>query len=104
MAGNSNSGSHKDKLFRKALVMEIKIRDAGEDMKTLRQIASGVIDDALNTNPEKAFQRKDAVNMIADRIDGKPAQAIIGGEDDDPAIKLHHKIERLIVDPANPNS
>lgn len=99
MAGNSNSGSHKDKLFRKALVMEIKIRDAGEDMKTLRQIASGVIDDALNTNPDKALQRKDAVNMIADRIDGKPAQAIIGGEDDDPAIKLHHKIERYIVDP-----
>lgn len=103
MAGNSNSGSHKDKLFRKALVMEIKIRDAGEDMKTLRQIASGVLDDALNTNPDKALQRKDAVNMIADRIDGKPAQAIIGGEDDDPAIQLHHKIERLIVDPSNPN-
>ncbi len=103
MAGNSNSGSHKDKLFRKALVMEIKIRDAGEDMKTLRQIASTVIDDALNTNPDKSFQRKDAVNMIADRIDGKPAQAIIGGDDDDNPIKMTHTIERLIVDPSNPN-
>ena len=101
MAGNSNRGSHKDKLFRKALMMEIKIRDAGEDMKTLRGIAGGVLDDAFSADPQI---RRDARNTIADRIDGKPAQALVGGDDDDPAIKLHHKIERLIVDPANPNS
>ena len=97
MAGNANSGQRKDKLFRKAMVMELNIRDAGEDMKTLRLIASGVLNDALAGD-------KDARNMVADRIDGKPAQALVGGDEDDPAIKLHHKIERLIVDPANPNS
>lgn len=104
MAGNSNSGSHKDKLFRKALMIELKIRDADEDMKTLRRIAGGVIDDALNMNPNNYQTRRDAVNMVADRIDGKPAQALIGGDDDDNPIKMLHTIERLIVDPSNPDS
>ena len=101
MAGNSNSGSHKDKLFRKAMVMELAIRDAGDDWKTLRLIASGVIDDALAKD-------KDARNMVADRIDGKAAQALIGGDEDDPAIMIVNEIRRTIVDPNqnpdNPNS
>ena len=101
MAGNSNSGSHKDKLFRKALIMEMKIRDAGEDMKTLRQIASDIFDDALKFNPANPAGKRDAINMIADRIDGKPAQAIIGGDDDDNPIKVVARIENIIVD-ANP--
>lgn len=91
MAGNSNSGSHKDKLFRKALMMELKIRDADEDMKTLRAIASGVLNDALSGD-------KDARNMVADRIDGKPAQALVGGDDDDNPIKIVGRIENIIVD------
>lgn len=99
MAGNSNSGSHKDKLFRKALMIELKIRDADEDMKTLRRIAGNVIDDALNFNPANPAGRRDATNMIADRIDGKPAQALIGGDDDDNPIKVVNEIRRVIVDP-----
>ena len=91
MAGNSNSGSHKDKLFRKAMVMELKIRDADDDMKTLRLIASGVINDALGGD-------KDARNMVADRIDGKPAQALVGGDDDDNPINIVKRI--LLVAPS----
>ena len=68
MAGNSNSGSHKDRLFRTAIMVELKVRDAGEDMKTLRRIASGVIDDALSDDPQL---KREARNMLADRIDGK---------------------------------
>lgn len=34
-----------------------------------------------------------------DRGWGKPAQAIVGGDDDDSPLKLIHKIERVIVDP-----
>ncbi len=45
-----------------------------------------------------------AANSILDRGWGKPAQAIIGGNGDDPAIALIHRIERLIVDPKNPDS
>ena len=71
MAGNSNSGSHKDRLFRTAIMIELKVRDAGEDMKTLRRIASGVIDDALSDDPQL---KREARNMLADRIDGKAIQ------------------------------
>ncbi len=102
MAGNSNSGSHKDKLFRNALIMELKVRDAGDDHKTLRQIAGDVIEIALTKNPMIGQLKRDAITMIADRIDGKPAQAIIGGDEDDPAIMIVNEIRRTIVDP-NPN-
>lgn len=36
---------------------------------------------------------KDAWQEIACRIDGKVPQGIIGGDDDDPAIKLHAMVE-----------
>jgi hypothetical protein len=74
MAGNGNSGQRKDRLFRDAIMMELKIRDAGEDLKTLRQIASDVIEDALSTKPEESYRRAAAIAMLADRIDGKPLQ------------------------------
>ena len=44
-----------------------------------------------------------AIKELADRMDGKPAQALVGGDDDDSPIKMLHKIERLIVDPSNTN-
>lgn len=34
-----------------------------------------------------------AIKELADRLDGKPAQAIIGGEEDDPAIQAVARIE-----------
>jgi hypothetical protein len=33
-----------------------------------------------------------ALKEFGDRIDGKPAQAIIGGEDDEPAVKTLSEI------------
>ncbi len=44
-----------------------------------------------------------ALKEFGDRIDGKPAQAIIGGDEDDPAIKIQ-KVERVIVHPTNTDS
>ncbi len=46
--------------------------------------------------PESA--RVAAANAILDRGWGKPAQAIIGGDGDAPAISMIHRIERVIVD------
>jgi len=91
MAGNANSGKRKDKLFRDAILMELSIRDAGEDGKTLRLIAGGVIDAALD-------KKLDATKELADRIDGKPAQALVGGDDDDNPINIIGRIENIIVD------
>ena len=46
--------------------------------------------------------RVSAANAILDRGWGKPPQAIQNG--DDGALELIHRIERIIVDPENPDS
>ena len=95
MAGNANSGKRKDKLFRDAILMELSIRDAGEDGKTLRAIAGGVIEAALD-------KKLDATKELIDRIDGKPAQAIIGDSESDP-INMVHIIELVAPSLADDN-
>lgn len=40
-----------------------------------------------------------SVRELADRLDGKPAQAVIGGDDDEPAVKVDATIRRIIVGP-----
>jgi hypothetical protein len=44
-----------------------------------------------------------ALNMLADRMDGKVAQAIVGGGEDDPDLKIIHEIRRTIVNPGDTN-
>jgi len=44
-----------------------------------------------------------AIKEIFDRVDGKVPQSVIGGDDDDPAINLVHRIERVIVRSENSN-
>ena len=80
---------NKDKPFRDALRMELA--DAGENHKKLRQIAASLIASA-------AEGKIDAIKEIADRMDGKPAQAHIGGDEDDPPIKTVTKIELVSGD------
>lgn len=61
-----------------------------------------VIADALATKAMTGDIQ--AIKEVADRIDGKVPQAIVGDDEHD-AINLIHRIERLIVDPAsNPDS
>lgn len=43
-----------------------------------------------------------AINGIADRLDGKPPQAVVGDADADP-IAMVHQIQRIIVDTNSPN-
>jgi hypothetical protein len=90
-------GRAKERLFADALRMELAA--VGEDNKALRAIARNLINLAQKDD-EKALP---AINVIADRLDGKPAQAIIGGDDDDPAIAMVHRIERVIVRPPDRN-
>jgi hypothetical protein len=42
-----------------------------------------------------------AMREIADRLDGKVPQGLIGGDDEDPAIKTYNKIELVGVRPTN---
>jgi hypothetical protein len=67
MAGNANSGRRQEKPFADALRMEIAA--AGDDHKKLRNIAKVLLEKAEAGDMQ-------AIQMVADRTDGKPAQAV----------------------------
>lgn len=73
----------------------------------IRSLARSHTETALNTlagimqqTDAPPAARVSAASALLDRGWGKPAQAIIGGDDDDPAVKLAATIiQRTIVDP-----
>lgn len=66
------------------------------DGEKLRKIADALIDKAAEGDIQ-------AIKELGDRLDGKALQGLeITGEDGGP-VRLE-KVERVIVDPANPNS
>ena len=87
--GNKYGGARKVKPFRDALMMEIKA--AGDDHKALRKIAAALLAKAASGDVP-------AINSLADRTDGKVAQALIGDSEED-GVRLVHTIRRRIVEP-----
>lgn len=71
----------------------MEIAEAGENAKALRNIAKKLI--GLAEAGDLA-----AIKEFIDRTDGKAPQAIIGGDDDDPAVKFVAEIRRTIVRPS----
>lgn len=67
-----------------------------EKGQALKAVAMKCVDQAVEGD-------HDARQEIANRLDGKVPQAIIGGGEDDPPVR-YEKIERVIVDPAASNS
>jgi len=92
MAGNENSGRKQEKPFRDALRIELAAAQMND--RGLRVIARKLIEAAEEG-------KMDAIKELADRVDGKVAQAI-GGDEGNP-IEFVHKIIREIVRP-NDNS
>lgn len=88
--GRPEGSQNKHKPFRAAL--NRLLDEAGPDPKRLDLIAL-----ALATKAQEGDVQ--AIKEIADRLDGKPAQALIGGDDDAPAIKADVTIRRIIVEP-----
>lgn len=88
-------GRPKEKLFADALRIAINEDHEIDGVKTkkLRVIADRLVKEAMAGEPW-------AIQQVADRLDGKPAQAIVGDDDADP-INLLHRIERVIVSPSN---
>ncbi len=95
MAGRPLGAQNKDKPFREALRMEIAAL-GDEDPKALRGLARRLLDMASAGDQSLA-----AIKEVADRLDGKPAQAIENGEDG--PLEMIHRIERIIVRPKNQN-
>ncbi len=87
MAGNADSGRKAEKPFRDALRIELAaLKD--DDQKGLRAIARKLI--ALAESGDMQ-----AIKELGDRTDGKPAQAIIGGDEDDAPINVTLDAERF---------
>src|SRR6476619_8512441 len=86
--GNKYGGARKVKPFRDARMMEIKA--AGDDHKALRKIAAALLAKAASGDVP-------AINSLADRTDGKVAQALIGDSEED-GVRLVHTITRKIVE------
>lgn len=83
-------GPYADKLWREALRKAVLKRVEKE--QNLDRIARAVVSKAVDGDLIAAKE-------IGDRLDGKPAQAVIGGGEDDPAIRVITEIRRSIVDP-----
>ena len=74
-------GQQRDKPFRDALRMELAALGE-DDPKALRQLARKLLETASKDDGLAAIKE------VADRLDGKPAQAIENGEDGDFAITV----------------
>lgn len=91
--GNQNGA--KAKLWHAAILRALDKRGAGDRLKALDDLA------------EKLLQNVETGDMAAlkefgDRLDGKPAQAIVNGDDGE-AFKVSALV-RTIVDPRNTDS
>lgn len=86
-------GPYIDKPFREALRIAVK-RKENDDSKgktKLDRIAARLVTEAIDGDVPAAKE-------IADRLDGKVAQAIIGGDPSDQPLRLITEIRRTIVD------
>lgn len=79
-------------------MLNIAIKEAveGTDKTKLRAVADALVDKAMAGDVA-------AIKEIADRIDGKVPQALVGDNDSDP-INLLAEIRRTIVDPKHTDS
>lgn len=84
MAGRPPGSQNKDKPFRDAL--RLVIADAEDNPRKLRRIAEKLFDQAAGGDVQ-------AIKEVADRLDGKVAQAIVGGDEDDNPVRVIKTIE-----------
>jgi hypothetical protein len=73
----------------------MEIAEAGDSRRDLRKVARRLIDKASEGDVR-------AIEELANRLDGKVPQAIVG-DDDEPAVRLK-LIERRIVNTSDPDS
>lgn len=83
-------GSKKRKIWRDAIDRAIKRREQ-DDPLALEKLADKLLGAVADGDVG-------AMKELGDRMDGKVAQAIIGGDEDDPTVKVQ-AIVRRIVDP-----
>ena len=87
----------KEKSFANMLNIAIKEAIEGTDKTKLRAVADALVDKAMGGDVQ-------AIKEVADRLDGKVPQGLIGGAEDDPAVQVVTKIELVGVRSPDPNS
>lgn len=87
-------------MWAKALEREVARLEGGDLEAGLARIARRVVRIADQGDEEKAVW---AFKEIGDRMDGKPAQAIVGDSEADP-VNIVGRIERVIVRPDPKNT
>lgn len=85
-AGNQNA--RKTKLWTESIKRALARYDSSTVEAGLDKLADKVVRKAIEEGDKDSWQE------IGNRLDGKPAQAIIGGDEDDAPIV--HRIERVI--------
>jgi hypothetical protein len=90
--GNKNAA--KAKVWHAAIMRALDKRGSGDRMAALDELAGKLLDLVATGDLQ-------ALKEFGDRLDGKPAQAIIGGGEDDPAIKTVSEILIRAVDAAS---
>lgn len=98
MANPTSRGQQRDKPFRDALRIEAALAENGEATPA----KPGSIRWAARQLLNRAADDTNSFREAADRLDGKPAQAIVGDDEHDP-IRVE-RIERVIIDAANKDS
>jgi molecular chaperone GrpE (heat shock protein) len=88
-SGNPSGAPKQAKIWKDAITRAIKRREA-DDPQALEKLADKLL---------SAVEAGDvgAMKEFGDRLDGKVAQAIIGGDEDDPAIQTVTRIELVGV-------
>jgi hypothetical protein len=92
MVGNANSGKAKVKVWRDAINWALNLptnKDLPLGKTYLQKLAIAHIKAGLTGDTQ-------ATKDIGDRLDGKPPQALIGGDDDDAPVKID-MIRRVII-------
>jgi hypothetical protein len=86
-------GQQRDKVYREALRLELADMSEGVDLKKLREIARAHIEKAAAGDMQ-------AIKELADRLDGKPAQALEhSGPDSNPIEKITWEIVHVNKSP-----
>jgi hypothetical protein len=99
MANPKSRGQQRDKPFRDALRVEANLADNGEETPAPKGSLRWIARQLLN----RAGDETAAAREVGDRLDGKPAQAIVGDDEADP-VNIIQRIERVIVDPQDTDS
>jgi hypothetical protein len=80
----------KEKSFANMLNIAIKEAIEGSDKTKLRAVADALVDKAMTGDVQ-------AIKEVADRIDGKVPQGIVGDDEHDPVNVTVNVIERRLV-------